>query len=162
MPTSDIPLAQLARIARPCSLQWSQLRGDSRRRHCDHCNKDVHNLSAMTEPAARRLLSSPEKLCCRYEVARDGKPITADKPIRLAWAKAAALIATALPFLTGCTRPAATGGRGTMGVMPMGSPAPQSAPNTGPESATPLPTPLQPVGSVLMGSLGPSEPQPAD
>jgi hypothetical protein len=157
MPTSDIPLAQLARIDRPCSMQWSQLHGDSRRRHCDHCNKDVHNLSALTEPAARRLLARPEKLCCRYEVAPDGQPITAERPIRLAWARAAALIAAALPFLSGCVRPA-TGGR----IVPMGTPPPQNAPSTSPESPAPLPTPLQPVGGVLMGSLGTAEPQTPD
>jgi len=77
-----------------------------------------------------------------------GSPITRDRPIRLAFARAAALFAALIPFLNGCS---------TIGkrAMPMGAIRPQQP---GTQSATQLPSPLTVVGSgELLGSLGPTE-----
>ncbi len=41
-------------------------------RHCGSCNKDVYNLSAMTESEAEELLASAEEHCVRYYYRPDG------------------------------------------------------------------------------------------
>jgi len=55
----------------PCDADWDAMTGDERKRFCDHCSKHVHDLSALTEPEARELLSKPG-ICGRYRVRPDG------------------------------------------------------------------------------------------
>lgn len=112
-------------IASPCGADWdamirdlapgrSTARGPSR--FCGECEKHVHELSALTELEARRLLASPatEGLCVRYLYDDAGNvrfaPEPTDEralvaPSRLARAKryVAAATALALPMsLTAC------------------------------------------------------------
>ena len=35
-------------VAKPCQQQWNDMSGTSAQRHCDSCNKTVHNFAAMT------------------------------------------------------------------------------------------------------------------
>jgi hypothetical protein len=66
MATRTISLDQV-RIAEPCPVPWDTMKGDDRRRYCSHCNLHVHNLSAMTEDAAQRLIcNSAGRLCVAY------------------------------------------------------------------------------------------------
>ena len=54
-------------IPEPCTADWDEMhdRGDSR--FCDHCTKDVHDLSSMTHDDAMTLLERrSEHLCVRY------------------------------------------------------------------------------------------------
>ncbi len=145
-PDRRIPLAQLARIDKPCTLAWDSMRGDARRRHCADCNKDVHNLSAMTEAQARRLLrSTPGELCLRYVTDGVGRPITRDRSWRTLAGRVAAAALLALPFLSGCRR-ASMGG-----VCPTVSPAEQT---TADVQETPPPA----KRAILMDIDAPSSP----
>ena len=54
-------------IATPCNADWSTMDPRDRGRFCGECKKLVHDLSALRETAARKLLASKgEGLCVRY------------------------------------------------------------------------------------------------
>lgn len=61
------------KIASPCSADWQDMNGDSRRRFCGQCAKHVHDLSAMTAQEARDLVTRERGLCVRYAVHPDGR-----------------------------------------------------------------------------------------
>src|SRR5688572_11014116 len=84
------------RIQDPCHADWGSMTGDQARRHCAPCDKHVHDLSAMTERDAARLVASARDLCVRYAARPDGSVIHA--PVRRlprALALAGALLAAA-------------------------------------------------------------------
>ena len=60
-------------IPEPCSASWDAMTGGASSRFCDHCSKHVHDLSAMTEGEAVRLLAGPGSLCVRYTADADGR-----------------------------------------------------------------------------------------
>jgi hypothetical protein len=62
-------------IHNPCSADWEAMVGDERRRFCGHCQKHVHDLSAMTEGEARALLTerSGSSLCVSYASDANGR-----------------------------------------------------------------------------------------
>ncbi len=54
-------------IASPCSADWNSMRGNDQVRFCEHCNLNVHDLSAMSRMRAERLVSrSNGRLCVRF------------------------------------------------------------------------------------------------
>ncbi|MBA3822140.1 MAG: hypothetical protein H0X17_24860, partial [Deltaproteobacteria bacterium] len=63
-------------VETPCHADWNTMTiRDARAeavRHCGSCNKDVFNLSAMTESEAEALLDSAEEHCVRYYYRPDG------------------------------------------------------------------------------------------
>lgn len=59
MKRTDLPIPE------PCDADWDAMTGDDQRRFCDHCQKHVHDLSAMTESEARGVTSEPG-VCVRY------------------------------------------------------------------------------------------------
>src|SRR5258706_6352407 len=72
------------RIASPCSVDWDQMQGNDRVRHCAACNLNVYNLSALTEQEIRQLVSAREgRLCARMYRRRDGTVLTGDCPVGL-------------------------------------------------------------------------------
>ena len=96
-------------ITKPCSANWDKMRGDDKRRFCEHCQKHVHNVSAMNQ-SEREAFANPtnEKECVFYHQRRDGS--VADLSLlvkfrqwfpflRLAWWS---ILATLLPTLSGC------------------------------------------------------------
>jgi hypothetical protein len=67
MPTHpfDSPATDPAPARRPleviyvrtqCTKDWNEMTGDSQTRYCPHCQKDVHNLSAMYAGDAERVI----------------------------------------------------------------------------------------------------------
>lgn len=55
------------RVGEPCTEKWERMRGNDRVRFCNHCAKDVKNLSAITRKEAARLVrSSGGNICIRY------------------------------------------------------------------------------------------------
>lgn len=61
------------RVVAPCQAPWEAMEGDDDERHCARCSRTVHNLSAMREAEARRLLAgSDDRLCVRFLSRRDG------------------------------------------------------------------------------------------
>jgi len=70
------------RIASPCKAPWEAMDGDDRVRFCRECNRNVYNLSAMTENEARRVVAEREgRLCIRFYQRRDGTVLTSDCPV---------------------------------------------------------------------------------
>ncbi|MFA9472676.1 MAG: hypothetical protein ACERNK_19075, partial [Deltaproteobacteria bacterium] len=70
------------RIASPCKAPWENMDGDERVRFCRDCNRNVYNLSAMTEREARRVVAEREgRLCVRFYQRRDGTVLTSDCPV---------------------------------------------------------------------------------
>lgn len=54
-------------VKSPCTEDWENMHGSDRVRFCDHCAKDVHNISEMTRKQAMRLVrASGGNLCIRY------------------------------------------------------------------------------------------------
>jgi Carboxypeptidase regulatory-like domain/Ankyrin repeats (3 copies) len=61
-------------VKTPCEQDWKTMRGGSDIRFCDHCAKDVHNLSEMTRKQARKLVAqSNGGICVRYLRRPDGR-----------------------------------------------------------------------------------------
>ena len=46
------------RIASRCSAKWERMKGNDQVRHCPECDRNVYNLSAMTEREAEQLSGS--------------------------------------------------------------------------------------------------------
>jgi len=95
------------RIASPCKAPWENMDGDQRVRFCRECNRNVYNLSAMTEREARRVVAEREgRLCVRFYQRRDGTVLTSDCPVGrkrsflLAGARAAAAVASVAAGIT--------------------------------------------------------------
>jgi Carboxypeptidase regulatory-like domain len=66
------------KVAKPCSESWEAMPGDARVRHCGGCNRDVHNLAAMTPAQIDALLAKPGPLpCMRMVRHQDGSLMTA-------------------------------------------------------------------------------------
>ncbi len=77
-----LPMLDNLRVASPCSASWAAMAGDDRVRHCDQCDKNVYNLSAMTTEQAQHLIADKEgDLCIRLYRRKDGTVINADCPV---------------------------------------------------------------------------------
>jgi len=126
--TIALPMVEVraVRVAEPCPMDWRQLPGDGRVRHCGQCGLDVTNLSAMTGAEAAAFLAAPAvggRRCVAYEPAADGGPKTIDyrrtDPTRrrVGWRAVTALSAI-VAMAIGCARYAL--GRGATPAVPMG------------------------------------------
>lgn len=72
-------LLSRVRVKSPCTQDWNTMRGNDQVRFCDHCAKNVHNLSEMTPDAALELVEQSEgRLCVRYISNPDGSPHVKD------------------------------------------------------------------------------------
>lgn len=75
-------------IPAPCSQSWEAMTGEEQARFCEHCQKSVHNLSAMTRPEAERLVTRlGGNLCVRIEARADGSIITREVPTKTGLAR---------------------------------------------------------------------------
>jgi hypothetical protein len=68
----------------PCDEDWDRMRPEpgGRRRWCDHCERQVHDLSRMGEQAARALLRehAGRRVCITYIEDEDGEVVFAPEP----------------------------------------------------------------------------------
>jgi hypothetical protein len=82
-------------VAQPCTQRWSGMTGSNARRHCESCNKQVHNFAAMTAREIGQLVAfSDGHLCGRISREADGQVITAaqlNRPVAARIALAASL-----------------------------------------------------------------------
>jgi hypothetical protein len=63
-------------IGRPCEESWDDMRGDAKQRHCASCDKEVYDLSAMTQKKAQDVLArraAGQRLCVRYSFNEVGQ-----------------------------------------------------------------------------------------
>lgn len=87
-------------ILTPCHQSWQSMFGDSTQRHCACCNKQVHNLVAMTPLQIEELIhNSGGHLCARITRNALGELVTVPEPspVRLKAALLATAMATAIP-----------------------------------------------------------------
>jgi hypothetical protein len=90
---------EVIQVSNPCARSWDEMSGDDTRRFCSHCNKYVHNLSAMSLDDAEHLVcENAGKLCARFERdPQSGQVITLDyAPKRQVSRLRAALVIAAL------------------------------------------------------------------
>jgi hypothetical protein len=104
-------------VVEPCSQDWDAMGGDDRRRFCDRCRKEVHNISAMsTDEAATLLRAASDARCVRFFREPDGTVVTTDAPRTLLRRWRAAVLAIGL-WLCGSTDEASASGDGPTGFM---------------------------------------------
>lgn len=83
--TVHLDILKEIRIASPCHMAWDDMRGDDRKRHCDACDLDVHNLSEMTRAEIEALVMNSEgRICAQIRRRLDDTIITKDCPVGLA------------------------------------------------------------------------------
>ncbi|MBX3119133.1 MAG: hypothetical protein KF784_08720 [Fimbriimonadaceae bacterium] len=90
-------------VQKPCPKEWDAMHGDDKKRFCDHCQKHVHNISAMNKEDAERLLANRTgAICVRYTQEADGRLVTTDR--LSGWRKFALLASgvAAIVGLSGC------------------------------------------------------------
>jgi len=75
---------KVLKIESPCQADWNDMIGDGAHRFCNHCNKMVHDLSAMPAYESERLICNDAgELCVRFQVdPAAGTPITLDYAAR--------------------------------------------------------------------------------
>jgi hypothetical protein len=104
------------RIVSPCDQEGVEVEPTARDRHCAKCDRQVHNLSALSPSEAQRLLAhaADERLCVQYvenergEVVFGHAPCPSESPRIRAFAAAhAAVVVTTM--LTGCSSPRSPG-----------------------------------------------------
>lgn len=65
------------KIEKPCPANWDEMKGDEKRRFCEHCQLHVHNLSAMTPQEQRRVLTEKsDHTCISYVTRPDSIPVS--------------------------------------------------------------------------------------
>jgi hypothetical protein len=77
-----LPMAKML-IASPCDESWSRMTGDEKTRFCKSCQKNVHNLAAMTTVEVEEFLDKHKtgEACIRLYERLDGTVLTADCPV---------------------------------------------------------------------------------
>jgi hypothetical protein len=69
----------LIEVQSPCSKDWNRMSGCDSKRFCDHCQRHVHDLSAMTLGDAEALICQQAgELCVRFTRMPDGQVKTLD------------------------------------------------------------------------------------
>lgn len=99
MARPSLHLPVLLDIPEPCTEDWQSMSGDERSRHCQRCDKSVHNVSELREDAIVELVG--QGACVRLSIDASGTLLTAEPRGRLARiALSAALVA-----LAACSKP---------------------------------------------------------
>jgi hypothetical protein len=57
-------------IKQRCSADWDTMRGDDKRRFCEHCQKHVHNVSAMTRAEREKFADPANRHECVFYAQR--------------------------------------------------------------------------------------------
>ena len=72
-------------VKAPCSQEWEAMNGNERVRFCDHCAKNVNNLSAVTRKEAKRIVrASGGNICIRYiKHPETGQPVYLDQLVQV-------------------------------------------------------------------------------
>ena len=64
-------------VSIPCNETWEEMTGNKQRRHCGSCNKQVHNLAALTPRQIEDLVGhGGAHLCARVTRREDGSLVT--------------------------------------------------------------------------------------
>jgi hypothetical protein len=78
----DADLLNSLRVASPCNAAWDEMEGDDLVRFCQHCRKNVYNLSGMSRWDAAAFIRETEgQLCVRFYRRQDGTLLTDNCPV---------------------------------------------------------------------------------
>jgi hypothetical protein len=78
----DADLLNSLRVASPCDASWEEMEGDDLVRFCQHCRKNVYNLSGMSPREAAEFVRQAEgRLCVRFYRRHDGTLLTDNCPV---------------------------------------------------------------------------------
>lgn len=155
-------------IAAPCTMNWEDMAGNDRVRHCQQCQLDVYNISDMTAGEAETFLrNQTDKACINLYRRADGTIITDNCPVGLRKLRAgllkaresrnrlarlaagALLLILGLPAQAKPNDPAVSPGmRGDVYVPPVSKMGEAVAPGTLPTSPT-LPTQTDKAGKTI-------------
>lgn len=88
-------------IAMPCSVDWSQMKGNDEIRLCSGCNKNVYNISAISKMEAESILSAPTLPCIQLFRQDDGVIVTDERPrlVRLFWSYGKSAVSAMLSLI---------------------------------------------------------------
>lgn len=116
MPKRNLPVINDAidlskvRIASPCDASWDDMVGDDTKRHCESCDKSVHNFASMSRAEIGELLQTSDEVCGHLYMRKDGTFLTADCEVGLAalaleharvnYHRLSALLVTGIAFIT--------------------------------------------------------------
>lgn len=82
-------------IAKPCEESWTTMEGGQRNRHCQLCDKQVHNFAAMTPREIEKLVfKNGGELCARITRREDGSLVTLEAQPRASIAAQVAVSAS--------------------------------------------------------------------
>lgn len=80
-PRTRLALLPRVTVKTPCNVPWDSMLGDDKIRFCDRCQKNVHDLSAMTEDEAESFLAlhmEDDETCVRFFRRPDGTILTSE------------------------------------------------------------------------------------
>ena len=98
------------KIEKSCPANWDDMKGDEKRRFCEHCQLHVHNLSAMTLEEQRTVLDVKGRPgCISYVAQPDAVAVAPDRWLRQntgsssSWQRIAALFVALMSLIgVGC------------------------------------------------------------
>src|SRR6185437_14090914 len=67
------PQVSLFAIGKSCKADWEKMQGDDKNRFCEHCQKYVHNLSAMNNRERKAFATNTKQMCIAYFQRADGQ-----------------------------------------------------------------------------------------
>ncbi len=80
-------------IVKPCEASWAEMKGTLSQRHCQSCDKSVHNFAAMTSKAIEKIVfESDGRMCARIVRRADGSLVTAEPTTTPHASRAASLL----------------------------------------------------------------------
>jgi len=74
-----LPVLDWLVVAEPCEVEWDDMDGGDRVRHCARCDKPVYDVAAMTRDEADRFVrEGAGRACIRLLRADDGRVVTVE------------------------------------------------------------------------------------
>lgn len=146
-----LPIAKTM-VATPCDESWDAMTGDDRKRFCNSCKKNVHNLSAMTSLEVEEFLldSANGEACIRLYEREDGTVLTADCPVGVSRRRRRAILLTTLT-IGSCALFAFTAVAFTLRLATQPPPPPEKIVITVPGPTIHVPGPAFAVPSIPSG-----------
>lgn len=75
---TSVTALPMIEVKSPCHARWDEMDGDQRSRHCQLCEKSVHNFSELQSKSVSELVATGEKVCIRFRRNPDGSIVTQD------------------------------------------------------------------------------------
>jgi hypothetical protein len=70
------------KVASPCSADWDSMKGDDQCRFCSLCQKNVYNLTGLSDVESRQLIEDKDgKVCVRFYQRQDGTVLSSNCPV---------------------------------------------------------------------------------